>query len=66
VNDITLGLNYFLKGGRTKNNAKIQTDLVRRLGANGIANGATSTTFPGSSAFIDNRTYLLTQFQMAF
>ncbi|PQV64827.1 Phosphate-selective porin [Abditibacterium utsteinense] len=51
VNDITLGLNYYLKG----NNAKIQTNLIRRSGDDGAP-----------AALRDDRYELRTNFQVAF
>jgi len=51
VRDYTLGLNYYIKG----NNAKIQTNIVRR---NGNANAP--------AGLRDSRTELRTNFQIAF
>ena len=51
LTDYILGLNYYIKG----NNAKIQTNLVRRQGHNGV-----------TAALRDSRTELRTNFQVAF
>jgi len=58
--EITLGLNYYIKG----NNAKIQLNLVRLQGA---GEGVTGTAVPGgANGFQSNRTELRTNFQVAF
>jgi hypothetical protein len=59
--DITLGLNYYIKG----NNAKIQANLVHRSGGSGIsaANNFSDTTVKD---FQGGRTELRLNFQTAF
>ena len=57
VKDIVLGLNYYIKG----NNAKIQTNLIKR---NGGDNAPTSTN--PSSNLRNDRLELRTAFQVAF
>ncbi|HEX8834367.1 MAG TPA: porin, partial [Abditibacteriaceae bacterium] len=59
VRDLILGVNYYIKG----NNAKIQTNLVRRSGAQGLppAGGGGLT-----SDIVNDRTELRTNFQIAF
>lgn len=57
VRDLILGINYYIKG----NNAKIQTNLIRRSGANGLTPGSNPTT-----DIVKDRTELRTMLQLAF
>lgn len=60
VTEATLGINYYIRG----NNAKIQANIVRRSGGEGLigANGFSSN----ATGFSNSSTQLRTNFQVAF
>jgi phosphate-selective porin len=58
VRDIIAGLNYYIKG----NNAKIQVNVLRRNGAEGLGNSVSNP----SSDIQNDRTELRANFQVAF
>ncbi len=61
VKDLTFGINYYIKS----NNAKIQFNVVRRNGGQGLT---AANNFPGGTTnnFLNDRTELRTNFQVAF
>jgi len=61
VQDITLGLNYYIKG----NNAKIQANVVRRNGT-GTAAAAPGASGSGLGSIANDSTALVVQGQVAF
>ena len=61
VRDLVLGVNYYIKG----NNAKIQANIVRRSGGEGIVSG-NGFSSGLSNQFANDRTELRVQGQVAF
>lgn len=61
VKDISLGLNYYIKG----NNAKIQANIVRRNGT-GVAAPAAGASGSGLGGLANDSTALILQGQVAF
>ncbi len=61
VKDISLGLNYYIKG----NNAKIQANIVRRNGT-GTAAAAVGASGSGLGSIANDSTALILQGQVAF
>jgi hypothetical protein len=61
LNELTLGLNYYIKG----NNAKIQSNIVRRngIGSTAVAAGTSAT---GIGGLRNDSTAFITQLQVAF
>ena len=61
VKDISLGLNYYIKG----NNAKIQANVVHRSGT-GVAAAAAGASGAGLGGLANDSTALIVQGQVAF